>query len=114
MPETKTLTEEELQYLSKDEVMALFVEQLLIDKGVNATDEIRASLMEEINDRINMDILKGMSDEMLDKLNLALDDSNVSDDVIEGIIKESGVDVAKVTEETMIRFRDEYLGKEDK
>ncbi len=112
MSEQKILTEEELQNLSQDEVMALFVEQLLVDKGVEATDELRAELAEKISDRVNMEILKGMSDEMLDQLNAALDNPEVSDEEIERMIESSGVDVAKVTGETMLAFREEYLGKE--
>lgn len=112
MPEQKQLTEEELQNLSQDELLALFVEQLLVDKGVEATDELRTDLALKISDRINMGILQGMSDEMLDKLNKALDDPNVSDEEIEKMINESGVDVSKVTNDVMIAFRKEYLGKE--
>lgn len=111
MPEQKQLTEEELKNLSQDELLALFVEQLLIDKGEEATDERRAELVLEVNDRINMAVLRQMPDEMLDRLNAALDDPNTSDDEIEKMISESGVDIAKTANEEMVKFRDEYLGE---
>ncbi len=112
MPEQKQLTEDELQNLSQDELLALFVEQLLVDKGEEATDNLRANLSLKISDRINLGILHAMPDEMLDKVNEALDDPNVSDEEIEKMISESGVDIAKVTSEAMTAFRNEYLGEE--
>ena len=112
MPEQKQLTEEELQNLSQDEIVALFVEQLLVDKGEGATDQRRMELAEEISDKINVEVLGRMSDETLDRLNAALDNPNSTDGEIEEIIMNSGVNVAEVTEKILMDFREEYLGKE--
>lgn len=110
MPENNTKGEAELQNLSQDELLALFVEQLLVDKGIEATKELREELANDINDQINIRILNRMPDAAVGRLNAALDNPDTTDEQIDKIIEESGVDVDGIVEQTLVDFRNGYIG----
>ena len=50
-----------------------------------------------------------LPDYLLDKINAAYDDNMGSVELIEGIVKESGVDTKQIVEKTLSNFREEYL-----
>lgn len=112
MPQEKLLTEADLKDLSMDELLSMFVEQLIIDKGVEATDELREELLSEISDRMNERILGKLSDEDKKKLDEMLSDENTPDEEIDKFIMGAGVDMDAEIAEVLKAFHDEYLGEE--
>jgi hypothetical protein len=50
-----------------------------------------------------------LPDYLLDKINAAYDENKGGSELIEGIIKESGVNTEQIIEKTLTNFRDEYL-----
>lgn len=81
----------------------------LEEEGVRETvvDDIRTRLLNQI-DRA---ILEAMPEDKIDALNAQLD-SGASDEDVQRLVAESGIDVQKVTLQTMLHFRDLYLGEE--
>lgn len=79
--------------------------------GVN--DEVRTQLLsdlkKELTDQINLALIEALPEDKIDGLNSMLDDPNVSDEEITKYIVESGVDVQRVTAQTMLQFRGLYL-----
>ncbi len=80
--------------------------QSVSEEGYKAMkDEMKGILVEQINKAA----LMAMPDEKLDELNARLDDGSIQPDQISTFVAESGVDLAKITTETMIYFRSPYL-----
>lgn len=115
MPEKNTLTESDVQNMSESELLMAFVEQLILEKGGVATEEAKAQLLEALNEKINVSILNAMPDASLERLNALLDSPEVTNQQIDALINESGVNTDEVVEKAMIEFRTEYLdGKENR
>ena len=112
MTEEPTITDEQLQGLTQDQLMALYVEQLIIDKGLEATDELRAELSERIDDKVNTMVLENLPDEALEKLNQSFEDGSATNESVMQLVEDSGVDMEKIVEDAMEEFRDEYLKEE--
>ena len=55
------------------------------------------------------EILMSLPDYLLDKINAARSENRDSIELIDGIIRESGVDTNQVVQKTLINFRDEFL-----
>ena len=111
LPEGEELPEDILADLSQEEILAIYIEKMILDKGVEPTDELRSQLLEEIEDDITKALVSAMPSELVDKLNNDID-NGASDDALEAAINESGIDVEKITNDTMNAFRDKYLGEE--
>jgi hypothetical protein len=113
LPEDADLPEEVLADLSQDEIIALYVEKMIADKGVEPTNELRAKLFEELSDEITKKIILSMPDYLVKKLNEDID-GGAGDDAINKAIDESGIDVETITEQAMTAFREKYLNGEEK
>ncbi|MFV0485001.1 MAG: hypothetical protein ACK5MU_02100 [Candidatus Saccharimonadales bacterium] len=92
-----------------------FIDQLITDKGVSGlTDEVRtelrADLTQRLVDQIDRAVINALPEDKAIELSEKLDDDNFGDDQVNDFIRDSGVDVQKISLETMLRFRELYLG----
>lgn len=113
LPEDAELPEDLLNELSQEEIVAIYVEKMIADKGVEATDELRASLREKLQDEITKQMVLAMPDYLVNKLNEEIE-KGADEEAVNKIIDESGIDVETITEKTMTAFRNEYLNGEEK
>jgi len=113
LPEDAELPEDILAELSQEEIIAIYVERMIADKGVEPTDELRAKLREQLSDEITKKLILAMPDYLVKQLNEDLD-GGADDEKIAKAIDESGIDVETITEQAMTAFREEYLNGEEK
>lgn len=103
------VSEDDLKNLTGDELVELYVEQLLKDKGVEDADgSSRAELKTELTGRINEAILDALPDEKFEELKNAFD----QDGDLDAVIDSAGIDTAEIATGVMKKFRAEYLGEE--
>lgn len=95
--------------LSQNGALDRFVEQLIAEKKVPRTEQLKANLLQKVSDAIMTEILMSLPDYLLDKINAAHSENRDSIELIDGIIRESGVDTNQVVQKTLINFRDEFL-----
>ena len=113
LPEGTEIPDEILNELTQDQMLAVFVEQMISDKGVVATDELRLNLYQRLSDEITKNMILAMPDYLVEKLNKDIE-QGTNEEVIEKAIDESGIDVETITEQTMTKFRKKYLNQEEK
>ena len=113
LPEGTEIPDEILNELTQDQIVAVFVEQMISDKGVVATDELRLNLYQKLSDEITKNMILAMPDYLVEKLNKDIE-QGANEEVIEKAIDESGIDVETITEQTMTKFRKKYLNQEEK
>ena len=113
LPEGTEIPDEILNELTQDQMVAVFVEQMISDKGVVATDELRLNLYQRLSDEITKNMIIAMPDYLVEKLNKDIE-QGANEEVIEKAIDESGIDVETITEQTMTKFRKKYLNQEEK
>ena len=112
LPEGQELPEEIINDLTKEQLTAVYVEQMMLDKGVEPNDALRAVLKEKLEEAVNIRLVNALPEESARKAEEALD-RGASDEEIEGIINESGIDVETITEKAMTAFREKYLSLEE-
>lgn len=113
LPEDTEIPDEILNELTQDQMLAVFVEQMISDKGVVVTDELRLNLYQKLSDEITKNMILAMPDYLVEKLNKDIE-QGANEEVIEKAIDESGIDVETITEQTMTKFRKKYLNQEEK
>ena len=99
--------------LTQEEIIAIYVEKMIADKGVEPTDELRAELRTKLSDEITKQMVLAMPDYLVSKLNEEME-KGADEDTVNKLIDESGIDVETITEQTMNNFRDNYLNGEEK
>ena len=91
-----------------------FLESLLADKGIDVEPDIKEELINEmrgkLTDEINRAAINALSEEKADELAKLVDDPEFTDEKMAEFMQNSGVDLASVTLDTMLRFRTFYLG----
>ena len=92
-----------------------FLEDLLDARGIThlepeAREEIKAQLKTELLEQIDRAAINELSSEQVDELSKKMDDPNFTEDQVYEYILNSGVDVENTTLETILKFRDLYLG----
>ena len=107
------------QNLSNDEVIDLFIEGIMNEKGVDApTDEIRQSIHQDLKKRLLTEIDRSLVAELPDaKLNELSEKASASGgqldpNVVAEAISEAGLDTTEIAGVTMQRFREIYLNPE--
>ena len=95
--------------VSQEGTLEKFVERLMTEKRVPQSERLKAELLQKVSDAIITEILMNLPDYLLDKINAAYDDNRGSVELIEGIVKESGVDTKQIVEKILSNFREEYL-----
>ena len=96
---------------SQKEVLAKFVDQMIDEKRMPKTDRLRAELEEKLSDAVMTEILMNLPDYLLDKINVAYDEDRASDELIEEIVREAGIDTTQIARKAMLNFREEFLAK---
>lgn len=96
------------------ELIDKFIKDLLDAKNLSGVDdEVRQQLEQDLKtrllDQIDRAIIEALPEEKLSGFNALLDNNSTTQDVQKYIV-ECGVDMQKVTLETMLRFRALYLG----
>lgn len=91
-----------------------FVADILEAKQLSGVDDlVRDQLISDLKssllDQINRALINALPEDKLDELNAKLEDDSVTDETIQQFIMDSGVDVQRVTVETMLAFRSLYL-----
>ena len=112
LPEGEELPDDILSELTQDQLTAVYIEQMILEKGDEPNDALRGVLYEKLNDKINRELVNAIPNEFNERLEQALDGGN--DEEVEKIIEESGIDVETITENAMTAFRDKYLSLEVK
>lgn len=101
-----------------DDPFKTFIGEMLNAKAwsTHVDADVRSQLEEDLRtrlmDQIDQAVVEALPDDKIDGLNELLD-HEASDDEVRQYIAHSGVDVQRVTTETMLRFRDLYLGAAD-
>ena len=90
-----------------------FIKEIIDTKQLpGITDEAKAGLLEDMRERLldmlNHALVEALPEEKLAEFSTLLD-GGVSDDAVQQFIAESGVDVEKITAQTMLAFRNLYL-----
>lgn len=113
LPEDADLPEDIFKDLSQEEILAVYVEKMIMDKGVEPTDKLRNSLREKLSNEITKKIILAMPDYLVKELNESID-AGADDEKLNQAIDESGIDVETITEQAMTAFRDNYINGEEK
>ena len=106
-----------LENMSDDELMDAFAEQLMTDKGLKELDDatfghLKDDLKERLNFQISRAILAQLPEDKLTEMNEKLDRKD--NEAVEQILAEAKIDIAQTTQDTMLTFRDAYLGATEK
>ena len=112
LPEGAEIPDEILKQLTQEQMLAVFVEKMISDKGITATDELRGKLYVALSDEVTKNMILAMPDYLVEKLNNEID-QGADERTINQVIKESGIDVETITEQTMMAFREKYLKEEN-
>lgn len=112
LPEGAEIPGEILNQLTQEQMLAVFVEKMISDKGIVATDELRGKLYVALSDEVTKNMILAMPDYLVEKLNNEID-QGADERAINQAIKESGIDVETITEQTMMAFREKYLKEEN-
>ena len=112
LPEGAEIPDEILNQLTQEQLLAVFVEKMISDKGIAATDELRGKLYVALSDEVTKNMILAMPDYLVEKLNNEID-QGADERAINQAIKESGIDVETITEQTMMAFREKYLKEEN-
>lgn len=101
------LPDEFLDELDQEQIILIYIEKMIADKGVEPTDELRNKLRSELSEEITKNIVLAMPDYLVNQIN-----DDVDDETMDRLIDESGIDVETITEQTMTAFREKYLEEE--
>lgn len=103
--------------LSDDEVIDLFIDGLMEEKGVKTpTEEIYQALHNKLKNQllteIDRSIVAELPDQKLEELTLtAANTGELPPEAVAKAVQEANLDVTEITGVTMQRFRDIYLAK---
>lgn len=95
-----------------------FIEKLLEEKGISIPDEeikkqTVADMREKLETEINRAVITALPEEKAKDLASKIDNPDFKSEDVAKFIQDSGVDVAKITEDTLERFRKLYLKGEE-
>lgn len=93
----------------------LFIEQIVDQKNLaGVTPEIKQQVVTELKgrlmDQIDRAMIDSLNSEQLDKFNTLLDNQNTTDQQLQDFFATSGIDSQQVALDTMLKFREFYLG----
>ena len=115
------MTDEELkaqlESMSDDEVLDIFMESLLIEKGfADLDDETRTKMIAELKERaidmINYSIVDALPEDKAEEVSEKIERGEDAEEAMNAAVAESGIDANKITEEALVKFRELYLGEE--
>ena len=74
-------------------------------------DNLVKEMKEYLIDQIDIAAVSKLSDDKAEELKVKMEDPNFSDEDLKNFMKDSGVDLAQVALNTMLKFRNFYLNK---
>ena len=103
-------SEDVLQDMTQEELMMLYAAELVEEKGVEDTDgsEVRR-VRDELDDAVNAAIVDELPEEKVNELNTKIVQGEVDSEMIDRTVLEAGIDVEKVAEDALKRYRDNYI-----
>ena len=101
--------EASLSGLSQDQLVDLFIDELIKEKGIEVSELEKNRIAERLKDEVLTEILMRMPNYLVDKINDSLDNGTASDRLFDDAIEESGIDASKIAESTMLKFREDFL-----
>ena len=105
--------EPDLTGLTQYQLMDLFVDDLVKEKGQNISEAEKQKIADDLKDAVMTEILMSLPDYLVNKINDSFENDTASEEMIESVVEESGIDASKIAEKVMIKFRDDYLNKEE-
>ena len=111
------MDESKLAGMSQDQLIDLFIEELMLEKGIKASDVEKNNLSDKLKDAVMTEILMSLPDYLVNRINEGFENGSATDELFDQAVKESGIDANKIAEKVMIKFRDDYLNdklKEEK
>lgn len=111
------MDESKLAGMSQDQLIDLFIEELMLEKGVKASDVEKNNLSDKLKDAVMTEILMSLPDYLVNRINEGFENGSATDELFDQAVEESGIDANKIAEKVMIKFRDDYLNdklKEEK
>ena len=105
----EALDEASLAGMSQDQLIGLFVDELINEKGIEVSELERERIAERLKDAVMTEILMNMPDYLVNRINDSFDNGTASDALFDEAVEESGIDANKIAEKVMIKFRDDYL-----
>lgn len=112
----QALTEEQMEQMSEDELLTIFAEEMMKQKGLDSEldQDTYKTLMEDLKQRmeyqVNRAIVAQLTDKDLEKIGDKLENNTATAEDLDKVIAESNVDVAETTKDTLMTFREAYLG----
>ena len=101
--------EASLSGLSQDQLVDLFIDELIKEKGIEVSELEKNRIAERLKDEVLTEILMRMPNYLVDKINDSLDNGTASDRLFDDAIEESGIDASKIAESAMLKFREDFL-----
>lgn len=94
-----------------------FIESLLKDKGITEVEpdikeELKKDMTNRLIDQINKAAIMKLSEEKATELARLMDDPNFTNDDLTKFMQDSGVNLTEVALDTMLKFREFYMGTE--
>lgn len=105
--------ESDLAGLTQDQLINLFIERLIKEKGGPSSELERNRIADNLKDFVMTGILMNLPDYLVNKINDSLDSGEASDELIDSVIEESGIDANKIAEQAMLKFRENYLNNSE-
>ena len=95
-----------------------FINSIIEEKNLKGlTPETKTTVANELKsalvEQINRAILLELPDEKLDELDNLMNEEGFGDENMQAFLKDSGVNIEKITAETMIKFKAFYLGSRE-
>lgn len=92
-----------------------FIESLLKDKGIadvepEILEDLKADMKSRLLDQIDKAAVMQLSEEKADELAKLVENPEFTSERMAEFMKESGVNLTEVALDTMLRFRNFYLG----
>ena len=96
-----------------------FIEGLLNEKGIVIDDpeikqQVVAEMAAKLEEETNRALVESLSEEQAKELAAKIDQPDFTEENMTEFMQKSGVDIAKITEDTKNRFREFYLREEAK
>lgn len=108
-PTDNAFSEANLSDLSQDQLVDLFIDELVKEKGSEVSELGRTRLAERLKDAVMTEILMSLPDYLVNKINDSYDNGTATEEMFDAAVEEAGVDTSKIAEKVMIKFRDDYL-----
>ena len=101
--------------LSDDEILDAFAEQMMEEKGLKELDELtfntlKDDLKERMSYQVTRAIIARLPQDKLDQLGVSLDDDTATAEGVEELIASEGIDTSEIVQDTLLTFREAYLG----